>query len=414
MFARIQILNRDTVFVLLILLVTCALLLMPNLYNSPYAREEERCAGQVLAVDDSLVKQFGIVKAGSQKLQVRLLDGPYAGREVVASNVLIGKMESDKMFRSGDKVFLVLTTLGNNITAATAYDHYRLKIEALLIALFAAVLIGFTGWSGAKALLAFLFTVVTVWKVLLPGVLMGYDPIWTALLAVIVIAGVTLFSIAGVGRTALVAWLGALLGVFLTAALASFLFPPFRLHGAILAYSETLLYSGFENLNLERLFIAAVFLGASGAVIDLSIDVSAAMNEVSRKRPDLSIKELMKSGLYVGRPMATTMVTTLFMAYMSEYMALLMVLLSKGIPPLQVANLNFISAEVLKTVVGSFGLITVAPFTALVGGYLYGKRRSGHEESLERTAKFPDGHTIQRSKSLLEAPPSSRESSHQP
>ena len=73
----------------------------------------------------------------------------------------------------------------------------------------------------------------------------------------------------------------------------------------------------------------------------------------------------------VGRPMATTMVTTLLMAYMSEYMALLMVLLSKGIPPVQVANLNYISAEVLKTVVGSFGLITVAPFTALVGGYIY-------------------------------------------
>jgi uncharacterized membrane protein len=139
-----------------------------------------------------------------------------------------------------------------------------------------------------------------------------------------------------------------------------------------------LLYSGFENLNLEKLFIAAVFLGASGAVIDLSIDVSAAMNEVSQKRPDLSIRELMKSGLRVGRPMATTMVTTLLMAYMSEYMALLMVLLSKGIPPLQVANLNFISAEVLKTVVGSFGLITVAPFTALVGGYVYGRRGRTH------------------------------------
>ena len=187
--------------------------------------------------------------------------------------------------------------------------------------------------------------------------------------------GVTLVSIAGASKTALVAWLGAFLD-FPTAALALLLFPPFRLHGAIQSYSETLLYSGFENLNLERLFIAAVFLGASGAVIDLSVDVSAAMNEISQKRPDLSAKELMKSGIRVGRPMATTMVTTLLMAYMSEYMALLMVLISKGIPPMQVANLNYISAEVLKTSSAVSGLITVAPFTALVGGYIYVRWRS--------------------------------------
>ncbi len=372
---------------------------MPDLYTGPYARDEQRYVGRVLAVDDSLVKQFGIVKAGTQKLQVQILDGSYAGQEVAASNVLIGKMESDKMFRSGDRVFLVVTTKGDEIMAATAYDHYRLNIEAVLIVLFAAALVGFAGWSGAKALLSLFFTVVTLWKVLLPGILAGKDPIWVALLAVTVIAGVTVFSITGVSKTALVAWLGALLGVVLTATLAVVLFPPFRLHGAIQPYSETLLYSGFENLNLERLFIAAVFLGASGAVIDLSVDVSAAMSEVSRKRPDLSVKELIKSGLYVGRPMATTMVTTLLMAYMSEYMALLMVLLSKGIPPVQVVNLNYISAEVLKTVVGSFGLITVAPFTALVGGYVYVRWRSPHETTSQHIP-FPT-HPVQDRSELV-------------
>jgi uncharacterized membrane protein len=99
------------------------------------------------------------------------------------------------------------------------------------------------------------------------------------------------------------------------------------------------------------------------------------MNEVSRQRPDLSALELTGSGLRAGRPMAAAMVTTLLMAYMSEYMALLMVLLSKGIPTVQIANINYIAAEILKTVVGSFGLITVAPFTALVGGFIFVKWR---------------------------------------
>lgn len=390
MTTRNSIINRNTIFVCILLLVSALMLLMPGLYKSPYAREEERYSARVLEADNSLVRQFGIVKAGTQQLQVRLLDGPHSGEEISAGNTLLGKMETDKMFRAGDRVYVVLTTEGNRVVSATAYDHYRLHIELFLILLFAMLLIGVTGWSGVKALLSFMFAVLAMWKILLPGILSGKDPIWMALLVVTLIAGATLFSVAGVGKTALVAWLGALLGIALTATLAFMLFPPFRLHGAIQAYSETLLYSGFENLDLQRLFIAAVFLGASGAVVDLAIDVSASMNEVIHKRPDLSVKELTRSGLRVGRPMATTMVITLLMAYTSEYMALLMVLLSKGIPPIQVLNLNYIAAEVLKTVVGSFGLVTVAPFTAIVGGFIYVKGRRVYDDAT--IAVDPIGH----------------------
>jgi uncharacterized membrane protein len=372
---------RDAIFVAGVAALIVVLLALPSIYSSPYAREENRYSAKVLEVDNSLVQQYGIVKAGSQHLKVKVLDGPYAQQEIDANNDLIGKMESDKMFRAGDRVFLVATVSGDEIVAATAYDHYRLNVEMILVVVFGAVLIAFAGWSGAKALLSFAFAVLVMWKIMLPGILNGFDPIWIALGVVMIIGGATLFLVAGVSRIALVAWLGSASGIVLTACLALFLFPAFRLHGAVQAFSETLLYSGFENLDLGRLFIAAIFVGASGAVIDVAIDVAAAMHEVAVKRPDLSMKELTKSGFKVGRAMVSTMVTTLLMAYVSGYMALLMVLLSKGIPPVQILNLNFIAAEVLKTVVGSFGLVTVAPLTALIGGILYVKWRPIYGEA---------------------------------
>lgn len=363
--------NRNAIFVTILLSACCILLLMPSLYDSPYARDEQRYIGRVLEADNARVRQFGLVKSGVQSLSVVLLDGPYAGRHIRADNILLGKMESDKVFRASDKVFVVVSTDGDKITAATAYDHYRFGTELLLLAAFALFICAMAGWSGAKALISFCFAILMMWKILLPGVMRGMDPIGIALLVTSSIAGAALFGAAGVSRTALTAWLGSLVGTALTAVLAFVLFPPFQLHGAIQPFSETLLYSGFEGLNLERLFIAAVFLGASGAVMDLSIDVSAAMGEIARKRPDLSIKELMRSGLVVGRPMAATMVTTLLMAYMSEYMALFMVLFSKGIPAVQMVNVNYVAAEVLKTVVGSFGLLAVAPLTAVAGGFIF-------------------------------------------
>jgi len=367
--------KKDLTFVGVIILIIAACLVMPDLFNSPYSREEERYVGTVQTVDDSHIQRYGIVKAGSQQLTVRLDEGPYKGREIAAGNDLVGKMESDKMFAVGDRALVVVTVAGDEIVSATAYDHYRLPTQLVLLAVFALLLIAFTGMSGAKALLSFVFAIVMMWKVLLPGILRGGDPIIIALVIATLIAGVTLHLVAGVSRTAATAWIGAMLGILLTAVLAWLFFPIFHLHGAVQPFSETLLYSGFENLDLGRLFVAAIFLGASGAVIDVAIDVAAAMNEVASKRPDLSRGELTLSGLRVGRAMVSTMITTLLMAYMSGYMSLLMVLLSKGIPPVQILNINFISAEILKTVVGSFGLVTVAPFTALCGGLLLAGRQ---------------------------------------
>ncbi len=376
-----RLLNRHSVFVVIVSLIISVLLLMPDLYTSPYAREEERCIGEVTEADNTRMRQYGIVKAGSQILSVRISQGPYAGREVSANNDLLGKMESDKVFKPGDRAMLVLSVEKGEIVSATAYDHYRMPLELILLILFALLLIGFAGISGLKALLSFFFAILAVWKIMLPCILKGYDPVWIAFATVTAISAVTLFLVAGNIRTALAAWIGSLLGILLTTGMSVFLFQYFNLHGAVLPFSETLLYSGFDTLNLEKLFTAAVFLGASGAVIDVSIDVAAAMYEVAHKRPDLSVKELTKSGFAVGRAMVSTMVTTLLMAYLSGYMALLMVLMSKGIPPVQILNLNFIAAEVLKTVVGSFGLVTVAPFTAIVGGILYAKRSQEHERS---------------------------------
>ena len=385
-------LQRDTAFALVVIAVAILLVALPSGFESPYAYQAERTRALVLEADNSNIQQFGIVKAGSQRLRVRILDGRFANVEVEAGNDLIGKMETDKVFSPGDTAYVVLDVEQDRVISATAYDHFRIDTEALLFALFALLLVGFAGWTGARALLSFVFAVLLLWKVLFPSILMGRDPVFVSLLVVAMLTAVTMTLVAGVGKRALVAILGSLLGLLLTWGLATLLLPPFDLHGAILPFSETLLYSGFAHLNLTRLFVASIFLGASGAVMDLAIDVSASMHEVVQKRPDLSFWQLVQSGLEVGRAMTSTMVTTLLMAYTSGYMALLMVFMAQGTPPVNILNTNYVAAEILRTLVGSFGLVTVAPFTALVGGLLYVVRRPQSEPASQPLAiQSPDG-----------------------
>jgi uncharacterized membrane protein len=377
-------LNRDIALVAVILVVSAGLILFPTGYESAFGRDVERTRARVLEVDNADIQKFGIVSTGTQVLKVRILEGRFKGQETSATNTLLGKMETDKMFGAGDQAFLVLDEIDDGrVVRATAYDHYRLTFELLLVLLFAVLLIGFAGWGGVKALLSFAFAVLVMWKVLLPSILLGRDPVWISLGVVTLITAATLYLVAGVNKIALVALVGSLLGILLTIGLALILLPPFRLHGAIQPFSETLLYSGFDHLNLTRVFLAAIFIGASGAVLDVAIDVSTSMNEVIEKRPDLPRQELIGSGFTVGRNMTSTMVTTLLMAYASGYMALLMVFMAQGIPPIYLLNTNYVAAEILKTIVGSLGLVTVAPFTAVVGGFIYVRRRFAREHEIE-------------------------------
>ena len=145
--------------------------------------------------------------------------------------------------------------------------------------------------------------------------------------------------------------------------------------------SESLLYSGFQHLNLTAIFTSSIFIGASGAMMDLSVDITSAIQEVVEKKPDISWKEAAKSGMNVGRAAMGTMTTTLLLVYSGEYITLMMVFMAQGTPVDHILNYKYVAAEVLDTIAGSFGLVTVAPFTALVGGLFLTVRK---EKKLDR------------------------------
>jgi uncharacterized membrane protein len=105
--------------------------------------------------------------------------------------------------------------------------------------------------------------------------------------------------------------------------------------------------------------------------MDLAMDIAASMDEIKRKNPQLSLLEHIRSGLRVGRAVIGTMTTTLLLAYSCSHITMFMLFIAKGLPPANILNAPFVAAEILNILVGSFGLITVAPFTALVAGLLY-------------------------------------------
>ena len=356
-----------------VFLLACLLLGNIELFQSPEPEAGEKERAIVLETDDSDLQLIGgVMHIGSQALRVRVETGRFAGKEFRAYNQLRANLELDKVFAQGDSVLVgIPPNAVPEETVLTAQDHYRIGWTVLLFALFSMMLVAFAGMTGFKALVSFLFSCFAVWRLLVPLCLRGVSPLWACIVCVFVLTLVIMFLVAGFSRKCLVASSGAMLGV-LFGCLFSFLFTRvFHVTGTVMPYSQVLLFSGFASLNMQELFAGAVILASSGAVMDLAMDVAAGMEELSIHRPDIMRRELFFSGLRIGQSVVGTMATTLLLAYSGGYLTLMMTFAAQGTRPVDFINNPFVAAEAVKTLIGSFSLVLVAPFTAGIGAWLY-------------------------------------------
>jgi uncharacterized membrane protein len=349
----------------------CIALAFLDVAHVPPAPGGLRHRGLVTSTENGLVRVHGIVKIGTQVVNVRLLDGPHKDQELSVVNMLSGKLEMDEFYEA-DKVILVEYLVRDGKPShAIARGYYRLRLEIVLIVLFFVLLLAVAGVTGLKAALSFLFAAMVLWKLFFPLLLRGFPPIPTGLGIVTLLTAVICFSVGGLNRRGLATFIGSILGLLLTSGLATWFTHMFRMHGAVRPFAEMLLYSGHYDLRLTDIFVASVFIACSGAVMDLAMDIAATMDEIKYRHPDIGLVEHMRSGLRVGRAVTGTMTPTLLLAYSGSHITMFMVFLAKGLPAANLLNAPFVAAEVLNILVGSFGVIAVAPVTVGVSGLLY-------------------------------------------
>ena len=343
------------------------LIILPTDYEDAVLyRDAERAVCQVLEVDNSAIITSGLIHSGEQSCILKIENGLFKGKTIEGVNFLSGSLEKDKMYEVGDRALVTISHDGDRITSAVMSDHFRLDKEVILLVLFAVLLIGVAGKTGLQAIFSFTITILTIWKVLVPCYLKGYSPVWTGILIVVALTIIIIFFVYGWDKRTWVASSGSILGILTTCVLGILFTDLFKLHGAIMTNAESLLYSGYQNLDLTSIFMSSIFIGASGAMMDLSVDITSAVYEVVQKKPEIKKWEAFKSGMNVCRAAMGTMTTTLLLAYSGGYVTLLMVFMAQGTPIHHVLNYRYVASEVLHTLVGSFGLVTVGPFTALM------------------------------------------------
>lgn len=362
-----------------VMLVLCGLLcLLPEPYpnaTSAFPRARVR----IDEVDNSMLDAVGMTYNGVQPCTVTVLDGACRGQQTTSYNYLNSALDKDKLFAPGDTAWAMLQERNGQLVV-TLIDHYRLDTELSVVAMLALALIVFGGVVGSGAMVSLAASAVIVWKLLIPLLLKGVNPIAAACVTVVVLTVIIDLLVAGLTRRCLVAVLGSLAGTLVTCAASVLLTWVLKLDGGDLPYVVPLLSQSAMRVDTRGLYIGMMFLANSGALMDLSMDVTVSLEEIHYHKPEISRIALMKSGLAVGRSVLGTMTTTLMLAYSGNYLSMLMYFVGQGTPVTDVLNLKYVASQLLNTLVGSFGLVAAAPLTALVASVAYTRRRAALDE----------------------------------
>lgn len=312
-------------------------------------------------------------RVGEQKVRVHMLTGVRKGEELditSSSGYLFGAA-----CKPGMKVIVMQSVAGDS-TVASVYTQDRESVIYIfaLIYLLALCMIG--GKQGIKGCLGLVFTFFCVIFVYLPLVYLKYSPFWTAVFVCFITTLVTMYLIGGPTRKTCAATLGTLAGVVLAGISAWCFSKASGISGYNVSDIETLMTLWNTNrIQVGGLLFSGLLISCLGAVMDVTMSISSAIDEIYKQNSSLTRTELFKAGLRVGRDMMGTDSNTLILAFAGSSVSTLLLDYAYDLPYQQIINSNNIGIAIMQGLAGSFGIVLSVPFTVLICTVLFHKNK---------------------------------------
>ncbi|NMA83001.1 MAG: YibE/F family protein [Epulopiscium sp.] len=307
-----------------------------------------------------------------QTIRVKGITAPYKGELFTAENVIHSDMAYNYVVRERDQVVLYLEQdEAGVVTAAYVAEPVRDRYLTYLSLVFIFLLIVIGRTKGVKAVITLALTIWSIIKILLPGILQGYNPVLLSILISIVITIVTLWVVSGWNRKTLTAIIGTTAGVLIAGIIAWWIGHRASLTGLNTSEAQMLLYiPQGGKFDFKGILFAGIILGALGAVMDVSMSIASSLYEIKSTNPSLTQKDLIRSGMNVGKDVMGTMSNTLILAYTGGAIHVMLLFLAYEYSLLEIMNLDMIATEIVRALSGSIGLLCAIPLTTVVGAFL--------------------------------------------
>lgn len=288
-----------------------------------------------------------------------LEEGPDTGSEFAQE--FEADLPSSPRFEPGEAVVLYSVPGAPDEFRYQFADRDRRTVLIGLTVAFALAVIALGGRRGAASLLGLVASLLIIVLFIVPAILDGRDPVLVAVVGAAAIALLALYLAHGFGSLTHVAVIGTLGALGLTAALSQVVLSLTRFSG--LASEESIYLTLVGDFDLSGLLLAGIVLGALGALDDVTVTQASAVWELRRAAPDQPASRLFAGGLRVGRDHIASTVNTLLLAYAGASLPLVLLFALSRQPLGAIANSEVVAVEIVRTLVGSIGLVAAVPIT---------------------------------------------------
>lgn len=312
---------------------------------------------------------------GEQLLLVTVHSGDYKGQQMQVYNY-VGPLYGGPL-KVGDRATVLISTYSDGTVNATVYEFDRLLPLCIVLVLFIAAAVAVGGRTGVKSLVALAVTLVCLFGVLLPSLMKGANTLLMTFIVCAYVAVVSLTIVGGVRKKTVCAMLGAVAGTALALLFGLLAQGLTRIDGLRIDDVEPLLQLRQTGtpIGLRGLLVGGIVISALGAVMDVTMGIASSLSEVHAANPELSRRELFRSGMNIGRDMVGTMTNTLILAFLGSGFTLILYLYSLGLSPRQLLSSAYVSLEVVSGIASSVGVILSIPLTALITAEVFTREK---------------------------------------
>lgn len=276
---------------------------------------------------------------------------------------------SNNDYKVGDDVFVDEYLLaGESVMTVSGYN--RQSSILLLVGLFVVASVVVGGKQGLGSLLGLIISIVVLFGVTVPMILDGGDPVLAGLIGAVMVLTASIFLSHGFNSKSLTALIATFVGLGAVSILAVIFIRLVNLSGFGEEEGMFLADQLDSYINMRGILFASIIVAGIGIMDDVTVNQVSALQEIYKANPRVDRFYLFRSSMNIGRDHIASMVNTLFIAYAGASMPLIMLLSANNVSFQDIVNTEMFAEEIVRTFIGSIGLILVVPITSFVASYL--------------------------------------------
>lgn len=332
---------------------------------------------------ETVLEQGTVTIAGQEQRfqvwQVEVLEGEYQGGRFVVEHGARSRVPIEVELGVGDQILVSVGPSAQGEPVASFSDFIRTGPLLALAAAFALLILTVSGWKGLRGMLGMAISFVVIIFFILPQIVAGRDPVLVSIVGSFALLASTMYIVYGWSLKSHSAVLGTLVALIITGLLATWFVDITLLTGT--GAEETLFLGQFmeQPLNVRGLLLGAMIIGALGVLDDLTISQVSAVFELKRANARLGAVDLFQRAMVIGRDHVAATVNTLVLAYVGASLPLLLLFTVLGEPVSVVVNRSVVAEEIVRTLVGSFGLVAAVPITTALASWAAAWSAAGGE-----------------------------------